>query len=168
MLTRHRTIKASRSCFAPVAAAAALLLFVRTDICEAQYAVQASATILSKNNCSFTTTTGTLNFPAIDPSSSSNVSGSVLLTFSCNGSGNPVVYSITSDDGLHKLGTGQPQMANTGATAFLAYALNTPISGSTPKNTSTNVTITGTITPAQFQNALATSYADTVVLTVSP
>jgi hypothetical protein len=30
------------------------------------------------------------------------------------------------------------------------------------------VTITGTITPANFQNALAGAYADTVVLTLSP
>jgi hypothetical protein len=133
-------------------------------------AIAISVAVLTKNACSFNTgsQTATLGFPAIDPSSSSNVTASVNLSIRCTGSGNPVVYSIASNDGLHKLGPGQPQMADTGAAHLLAYTLNTPLSGSVPKNTDSNVTITGTITRAQFANAVPASYTDSVVLTVSP
>ncbi len=135
------------------------------------YTVAASATILSKNNCTFSTTTGTLAFGTIDPSSGTNATATPLtLTFRCTGTGNPASYSITSNDGTHRLGAGRPQMVDNQAspTSWLAYTLNTPINGTTPHNTNTNVQIEGTITPAQFQGAAATSYTDTVVLTLSP
>lgn len=136
----------------------------------APYAVAVGATVLSKNNCSFTTAAGSvLNFGNIDPSSASNATASVSLTIRCSGSGNPVVYSITSNDGLFSTGAGLPRLRNaTDITQFMPYTLNVPLSGSTPKNTSTPITITGTITPAGFAGALVGNYADTVVLTVSP
>lgn len=162
-----RDAPSSRWCRA-LAAGAAALCVPAVLYAAGSYPVPVGATILSKNNCTFSTTTGTIAFGAIDPSSASAVTASVTLTFRCTGSGNPVVYSITSNDGQHKLGAGQPRMADAGATNFLAYTLNTPLSASTPKNTDTNIAIQGTVTPAQFQNAPATSYADTVILTVSP
>ncbi len=169
MRTRHRSRGGNFRGCARWAAGASLLVLASASHAAGTYALSASATVLSKNNCTFSTTTGTLTFGTVDPSSATNATATPLtLTFSCTGSGNPASYTITSNDGLHKLGTGQPRMADSGGTNFLAYTLNIPISGTTPKNTATNVQIQGTITPAQFQNAIATSYTDTVVLTLSP
>jgi spore coat protein U-like protein len=52
---------------------------------------------------------------------------------------------------------------------FLPYflALN-PATGTVPKNTNQNLTITGTIRKSDFQDASAGTYADTVVLSILP
>src|SRR3954454_8899251 len=134
------------------------------------YSLAIGATVLSKSNCKFTTAAGsTLAFGGIDPSGATNATASVVLTMSCAGSAATAAYTIASDDGLHSTGPAQPRLQHTvSATDFLAYTLNPPVSGSTPKNTATPITITGTITPASYQNALGGAYADTVVLTLSP
>lgn len=134
------------------------------------YSLAIGATVLSKSNCKFTSAAGsTLAFGNIDPSGAVNATASVTLTMSCAGSAATAAWSLTSDDGLYSTGPAQPRLRHTvTTTAFMAYTLNTPLSGTTPKNTATPVTINGTITPANYQNALAGSYADTVVLTLSP
>ena len=134
------------------------------------YTLAIGATVLSKSNCKFTTAAGSvLAFGNIDPSSGTNATASVTLTISCAGSAATAAYAIGSDDGLYSTGPGQPRLRHAvTTTAFMAYTLNTPLSGTTPKNTATPVTITGTIVPASFQNAIGGAYADTVVLTLSP
>ena len=134
------------------------------------YTLAIGATVLSKSNCKFNSAAGsTLDFGNIDPSGATNATATVNLVVRCGGSAATAAYSITSNDGLHSTGPAQPRLQHTvTATAFLAYTLNTPLSGTVPKNTDTAVTLTGTITPASYQNALAGAYADTVVLTLSP
>jgi hypothetical protein len=152
-------------------AAAALLPAAPPPAAAADtYALAIGATVLSKSNCKFTSAAGsTLDFGAIDPSGAANATASVNLTFSCAGSAATASYSIGSDDGLYATGPAQPRLRHAVAPAnFLAYTLNTPVTGSTPKNTPTTVAITGTITPAVYRNAIAGAYADTIVLTLSP
>ena len=134
------------------------------------FSLAIGATVLSKSNCKFTSAAGSvLAFGNIDPSTGTNATASATLTINCTGSAATAAYSIASDDGLYSTGPGAPRVRHTvTTTAFMAYTLNTPLSGTTSKNTATPVTITGTITPANFQNALAGAYADTVVLTLSP
>ena len=151
-------------------AAAAVALSSAGAIAADTYSLAIGATVLSKSNCKFSTAAGaTLAFGAIDPSGSTNATASTSLTFSCAGSAATAAYSISSDDGLYASGPAQPRLRHTVTTTqFMAYTLNTPLSGTTPKNTATTVTITGTITPANYQNALLGNYSDTIVLTLSP
>ena len=52
---------------------------------------------------------------------------------------------------------------------FLPYSLAlSPTSGSAPKNVSQPLTATVTIPVASFQQAIVGTFADTVVITVSP
>jgi hypothetical protein len=53
-------------------------------------------------------------------------------------------------------------------TQYLPYSLSLPANGTAPRNTNRTMTLTVTVTPAAFQTAIAGSYADTVVLTITP
>lgn len=153
----------------PLLAAFALLVSAQA-LAAGSHTIDVSAVVLSKNTCRFTTAGPTaLAFPAIDPAQAGNSVASASTTFRCNGSSAVAVYSVTSDDGLNETGLGQPRMLHTTAAGnFLPYSLNLPANGSTPRNVVTTLTVTGTITPAQFANALPGSYTDTVVMTIQP
>jgi len=134
------------------------------------YALAASATILSKSSCKFSSPNGfVMGFGTIDPSSSVNATASVNLSIVCNGSALLAFYVITSDNGLHSGGTGGLRLRHvTNPTAFMPYSLNVPLPGSAPKGVTRTVAINGTITPAGFGNAIAGSYSDTVTLNITP
>ena len=136
----------------------------------ATYGVTVGATVLSASNCKFRTAAGSvLAFGNIDPSTGANRTATVNLTIRCGGSAATASWAITADNGLYGVGPGQPRMRHAVTPAeYLPFTLNTPITGISAKNVDTVVPITGTITPAQFQNALAGNYADTIVLTLSP
>lgn len=129
-----------------------------------------TATVLSASNCKFRAGSGTLlNFGAIDPSQSTNATGTVTLVIRCGGSAATASYSLAADDGLHGTGPGLRRMRHTvNAAEFLAYSLDAPRSGTATKNVDTSVVLTGTITPAQYAGALGGSFSDTLVLTLSP
>jgi len=141
-----------------------------TSAPAATFGLAVGATVLSASNCMFRTAAGSvLAFGNIDPSSATNRTATVNLTIRCAGSAATASYALTANDGLYGIGPGQPRMRHAVTpTEYLPFALNTPISGITPKNVDTVVGIIGTITPAQFQNAPVGNYADTVVLTLSP
>jgi len=132
--------------------------------------VQVSATVLSKNICRFTDAgPSVMAFGAIDPSSTSAVVASLSTTFRCTGSDPVAAYLVSSDDGLNEAGAGQPRMQHTvTAGSYLPYTLDLPQSSSAPRNVVQTLTITGTIPPADFSNALVGTYSDTVVLTIQP
>ncbi len=129
-----------------------------------------SAVVLSASNCKFRPGSGTLlDFGSIDPSSATNKTANVTMVVRCQGSADPATFIITAGDGLYSTGAALPRMRHAvNAAEFLPYTLNTPISRTVAKGVDTNVVITGTTTPAQFQNAIAGNFADTVVLTLSP
>jgi hypothetical protein len=133
-------------------------------------ALGVSATIISANNCRFNDAgPSTLAFGAIDPTSASPATASTGIGFRCTGSSALATFFVASDDGLYQTGPGQPRMRhNTVTTEFLRYSLNLPATGSVPKNTAQTLTVVGTIAPADFANARAGTFADSVVLTISP
>jgi hypothetical protein len=54
-------------------------------------------------------------------------------------------------------------------TEYLPYSLTlNPTSGTVPKNTDQTLTITGKVKGVDYQDALAGSYSDTVVISIAP
>ena len=128
------------------------------------------ATVLAKNNCRFNTPGPTaLDFGAIDPSSVVNKTATATTIFRCVGSSPMATYLIVSDDGLYRSGANAPRMRHgVNFAQFMPYTITLPQSGTVPKNTNQTLTVTGTILVADFQNALAGAYSDTVILTITP
>lgn len=132
--------------------------------------VSVGATVLSKNNCKFKAPgAATLAFGNINPASNANATATATLTLRCGGASPMVTYALNHDSGLHKTGVNANRLKHTTLNEFLAYTLTlTAASGSIPKNAEKVITLTGTMTPANFQNATPGAYADTIVLTLSP
>jgi spore coat protein U-like protein len=130
-----------------------------------------SVVVLSKSNCKFQgSTSATMNFASIDPSSSSDAVATANFTIKCGGSAANATFAMTAGDGLWALTPGAQRMRHlTTTTEFLPYSLSfSPESATIPKNTEQAIVVTGRITPASMQNALAGSFSDTVAITVSP
>ena len=130
-----------------------------------------SATVLSSSNCRFVVPKSTtLTFGTIDPSSAINATASGSLVVRCGGSAANATFAITHDSGLHETSAGLYRMQHSVTpTAYLAYDVSySPQSATIPKNTNQTITITGTVTPSQFGNAIAGNYTDTVTVSVSP
>jgi spore coat protein U-like protein len=128
------------------------------------------ATVLSKNICKFNhPPSATLAFGNIDPSSSANATATATLTIRCAGASPTVSYALTHDSGLHETDVNANRMRHATLNEYLAYAFAlSPSSATIPKNAHQTITITGTMTPANFQNAAMGAYADTVVVAVNP
>ena len=138
---------------------------------SASASMSVSATVLSTSNCRFNNPgTTALAFGTVDPSGISNVSATGTLVIRCGGSAPNATFAITDDSGLHNTGVGAYRMQHAvTTTAYLGYSVGySPQSATIPKNTNQTITITGTITPTQFGNAIAGNFADTVTVTVSP
>lgn len=128
-----------------------------------------AATVLSRNKCRFTDAGPTaLNFGDIDPSSSSPKTAAAVMSIRCTGSDRNVVYQLASNGGLNAV-TDQPRMRHASdPTRFLPYQLDLPQSGATTRNVVASVTVTGSVAPGDFNNALYGAYSDTVTLTILP
>ena len=124
--------------------------------------------------CKVTTAPGTLNFGIIDPSGVVNATASATFVMKC--SNGTTSTAATDNGGLNFSVT--KRMQHTVAGNFLAYAIayvndiGFAGAGFAGAAASQTVTINGTITPAQYAGALATTgaqiYADTVTITVNP
>ena len=125
--------------------------------------------------CKVTAPPGVLDFGTIDPSGGSNVTASMTFAMKCT---KGAISTAASDDGgLNFSGTKRMKHSIT-ATAFLPYAITySGDVGFTGQGfgvaaLARTVTVSGTVTPAQFQNALVTTagqvYSDTVTITVNP
>lgn len=161
---QHRRI---RRLFAAVGVAAGLLTLPVDAANTGSLAL--SATVLSKNACRFNSTATALNFGNIDPTSVALVTVTLSLVYRCNGSDAVATWAVSSDDGLHELGAGQPRMQHaTSPASYLPYSLSFPADGSAPRNVNQTITVTGTVFPASFSTAIAGSYSDTLVLSILP
>lgn len=129
-----------------------------------------SATVLTKSNCKFNTANPKLNFGALDPGSSSDVTQAASVQFVCNGSAPIAAFAFSTDNGLYSTGPGAYRMRHaTDTTAYLPYALSlSPATGTVSKGVNQNLTITGTVSAPDYQPALAGNYADTVVINLNP
>jgi spore coat protein U-like protein len=156
---------------------AALFIWVALPVIAVHAAgsntVSLSATVVGR--CKVTTPPGILDFGNIDPSGTSNVAASTTFAIKCTK--NTVSTAATDDGGSNFLGS--KRMSHSGTpSAFLPYSIS--YSGDTgftgqgfgPAAPAHNVTVNGSITPAQYQNALVTAagaiYSDIVTITVNP
>jgi spore coat protein U-like protein len=129
-----------------------------------------TATVLSKNICKFNTVNAALNFGALDPGNSTDVTQSTSVQFVCNGSAPIAAFAFTTNDGLYETGPGANRMRHTTVTtAFLPYTLSlSPTNGTVPKGVNQTLTIDGKVSALNYQPALAGNYADTVVISLNP
>lgn len=112
------------------------------------------------NACSVTG--GTLAFGTLTAGTpASGTSTGVTVTCTKNDS-----YALVLDNGTHAI-AGTRHLANTANTDTIAYALTVP-SLSAGTGTAQSIPITGNIAAAAFATASAGTYADTVVITVTP
>jgi spore coat protein U-like protein len=127
-----------------------------------------SATVVSRSWCRLTSSPS-LNFGTIDPTSAANAIATANVTFICLGFGG-TTYLLWAGDGNHPAGAGLRRMRHaTVTTEYLPYSLSiSPAFGNLPGITGQTVTVTGTVAPADFRNARAGSFSDTVVITLDP
>jgi hypothetical protein len=171
-MTKEQILK-SRSAVLKAAIAAAVLSVTGAALAGGTHVITVSASVTGV--CVVNTATSTLDFSAINPSSAGPVNAVWTGgTFKCtNGS----AYTVTSDDGLWETASGGANnrmklssAANCAtATNCIRYTLTNVASG-TGAGMSTNISfaVTGQTTQADYQNAAAGNYADTVTLTVAP
>lgn len=124
--------------------------------------VNVSATVVG--TCKFNSG-GSVVF-SLDPSSGGAVSGTVTQpAFWCTKN---TSYTITDDDGLYESGTTH-RMQHTTLTEYIPYSFNYTATGSgLGKNNAISMNITATVLEADYIDASAGSYSDTVTLTINP
>jgi spore coat protein U-like protein len=151
-----------------ILAVAVLMLVVAmtgTAMAAGSQTVGVSATVLGV--CQFLTG-GTVAFGTLDPSIGGNINGTVTQpTFWCT---RGTSYTITDDSGLHELVAGSPRMVSgTSPTDFIPYSFTYTATGTgSGRGTPINMNIASTVVAADYLNALAGAYADTVTLTINP
>jgi spore coat protein U-like protein len=149
-----------------------LILILFINVCKAAdtASISVAAVVLSKSNCKFNSANATLNFGVLDPSNPVDKTISTTIGFICHGSANPATFYITDNGGLYRTGPSEPRMRHsTQLSEYLPYNLSyTPSSGSVPKNTNQNLTISGTVGGTDYQNAYAGNYSDTLILSINP
>lgn len=127
-----------------------------------------SVTATVVGTCKVTTSTGTLAFGSLDPSSATDGSGSSSdIQFWCT---KGAAYTITDDNGLHEVGSQHRMQSDTLATAeYIPYNISYTASG-TGSGPSTPITlsVSGTVLNADYINASADTYSDTVTFTITP
>lgn len=116
--------------------------------------------------CKFNSATSTLDFGALDPSSTSNATASNTTTYWCTKGS---VASTTAGNGLNYSGTSR-QLVGPSPTDLIPYSLS--LTGGTQtgagKSTPLTLTMNGGINNSNYINATAGSYSDTVTLTITP
>ncbi len=124
--------------------------------------VAVSATVVGV--CKFNSG-GTVSF-TLDPSAGGNVNGTVSQPqFWCTKGAS---YTISDDDGLNESGTTH-QMKHASLAEYIPYSFSYTASGTgTGPGTPINMNIASTVASADYLNASAGSYADTVTLTIAP
>lgn len=117
-------------------------------------------------NCKFNSG-GAVSF-TLDPASTIDATGSVTQpAFWCT---KKVSYGITDDSGVHELVAGARRMQHaTDLVEFIPYSFTYTATGlGTGKGTPITMNIASTVLNADFINASAGAYADTVILTIAP
>lgn len=142
-----------------IAAIAALTVMAGTAMASDSADLAVSATVIA--SCSMTG--GTLPFGELDPTTAPEVTASSdAVTVTCTSG---TTYSLTGDDGANASGT-QKRLSD-GSENYIPYSVVIP-SGGSGTGSAVGVTITGTIAASSYNTAPAGSYADTVVLSVTP
>jgi spore coat protein U-like protein len=132
--------------------------------------VTVTATVLSKNQCKFSTTTAALGFGNLDSANPINKTVNTSITFRCMGSSPIASFLINDDDGLYETGPNANRMRHSTLGAeYIPYSFTlNPRTGNVPKNTLQTLTISGTVNGIDYQNAATGNYSDTVIITLEP
>ncbi len=168
-------LKATKlSCVTKLALSISLL--VASGIAAASGTTTLTVNAKISGGCKVSTAPALLDFGTIDPNSTANAVATQTFAMKC--SNGTTSTATTDDNGLHFAAATKNMAHSVTATALLPYALaytnDTGFAGAGFGAAAATrvVTVTGTITPAQFSGALATTgaqiYADTVVITVNP
>lgn len=119
--------------------------------------INASATV--NKVCKFTTGAAiAMTFPNIDPSLTADVVKTATVPFQCTKGTTDTTITVTS--GGSSLVNGTDSMAYT-------TTVSAPPTGAGFAAAATEVTVTGTIVAAAYQNAPALTYLDTITLTIN-
>ena len=119
------------------------------------------------NSAGPTTLTIATGAGVIDPSAAGPATGTVGITFRCT---TGTTSSIAADDGLNSTGPGARRVANGGN--FMPYSLTltnaAQVGSGFGAGQDKTLQVDGSITAANYQNAVAGAYSDTVTLTITP
>lgn len=135
------------------------------------HTLSVSATVTG--NCRFNTAGPTALTIAtgagvIDPAAAGPATGSASVTFRCT---TGTSSAITADDGLNASGPGARRVSN-GAGAFMGYTLSltnaVQVGSGHGAGQDKTLTVDASIAAANYVNATAGAYADTVTLTITP
>ena len=134
------------------------------------HTITVSATV--SGNCKFntagpTTLTVATGGGVIDPSAAGPATGSVGVAFRCT---TGTTSTITKDDGLNSTGPGAPRVKL--GTNFMPYTMTltnaAQVGSGFGAGQDKTVTVNASIVAADYQNAPAGAYTDTVTLTIAP
>jgi len=115
--------------------------------------------------CKYSTATGSVDF-TLDPSVGGAVSGTLSQpAFWCT---KGTSYSITDDNGLNESGTTH-RLKHASLTEYIPYTFSYTASGTgAGKSTPVTMNISASVAESDYIDASEGSYADTVVLTITP
>ena len=116
--------------------------------------------------CKFNSATSTLAFGALDPTLTSDATVTGSTTFWCTKGAS---YTVSGNNGANASGV-QKRMVHATLTEYIPYAMSfSPTSGTgAGKTTAVTLSLSGTIANADYINASAGAYTDTVVLSITP
>jgi spore coat protein U-like protein len=147
---------------------AASIIWPAAAAAAGSHAIAVTATVLSSSRCTFGGGRSRINL-VIDPSSAAPVTGTTSIAFRCRGNAPVASYTLSTNGGLYGASPSTMRMRHVASPAnFLHYTLSYPTSGTTPRNRRTAITVTATVMPADFQDALLGNYSDTVTLSITP
>ena len=131
--------------------------------------VAVTATVITRSNCRFDTRRSTLDFGALDPAVAADVNAVATVGYVCRGSARVAAFVFTDDNGRNPSGPGARRMRRAAAPEFLPYSLVfSPPSGTVPRNIRRTLTISGTVRWADFRDATAGVYRDSVIVSILP
>lgn len=147
-----------------LSAACALNLLSHTSALAAPDTANVTVSATVVGTCKFTSA-GAVSF-TLDPSVGGAVAGSITQpTFWCT---KGTSYALTDNDGLH-FGSGAQRMKHGSAAEYIPYTFAYTTSGTgTGPIAPFTMDITSQVAAADYMNASAGSYSDTVVLTITP
>lgn len=159
--------------FPKIAGLTIFLLFLSTWAAYgATLTMSVAATVLSKNQCRFTTTTATLAFGTLSAGlpAPPDVQATATLTMRCVGVDDPATFLISDNDGLFATGVDSPRLQNTTLPAeYLPYSFSyTPITATVPRLINQTLTVSATVRGSDYKNAAMGIYSDTITLSILP
>lgn len=122
--------------------------------------------------CKFSTASRTLSFDIAANPFAATVSGVLDAAIQYKCSNGTAATSVTRNDGANSIAAGTPRMRRAATADYIPYTLT--FSGDTQTGTGfgsgqeKTLTVTSSIAAADFANATAGTYTDSVTLTLSP